>query len=203
MKRLLMLLLAALIMRAVSLEFRGKVDATAWKRFWDWAFGLGSLLPALLFGVAVGNILRGLPLGADGEYLGGFLDLLNPYALLIGLLSLSMCLLQGTAYLALKTEGERQAGLARSLRHAWLAFAVLYIAATFATGAVSPHLLRRLESAPLVWAFAALQVAVLVVNHSQSAFFSLALYPLLLFSASTGTPRRRTRAERNASSAPK
>ena len=150
----LVLVLAALITRAVSLEFRGKVESAVWKRAWDLAFGLGSLLPALLFGVAVGNILRGLPLGADGEYLGGFLDLLNPYALLIGLLSLSMCLLQGTAFLALKTEGERQANLVRLLRHVWLAFAVLYIAATFATGAVSPHLLRRLESAPLVWAFA-------------------------------------------------
>ncbi len=165
----LVLLLAALITRAVSLEFRGKVESPAWKRAWDLAFGLSSLLPALLFGVAVGNVLRGLPLGPDGEYLGGFLDLLNPFALLIGLLSLAMCLLQGTAYLALKTEGERKAALVRLLRHVWLAFAVLYIVATFATGAISPHLLRRLESAPLVWIFTALQVAVLLAVPLLSA----------------------------------
>src|SRR5512136_1650238 len=57
----LVLVLVALILRAVSLEFRGKVDSPAWRRCWDWAFGLGSLVPAVVFGVAVGNILRGLP----------------------------------------------------------------------------------------------------------------------------------------------
>ena len=69
----LMLLLAALIFRAVSFEFRNKVDSPAWRRVWDWAFGLGSLLPALLFGVAIGNILHGVPIDANGNYLGTFL----------------------------------------------------------------------------------------------------------------------------------
>src|SRR5512135_392933 len=77
----LMLVLVALIFRAVSFEFRGKVAAPAWRRFWDWAFGLGSLVPAVVFGVAVGNILRGLPFDADGDLAVSLFGLLNPYAL--------------------------------------------------------------------------------------------------------------------------
>jgi len=61
----LMLVLAALIFRAVSLEFRGKIESPGWQRLWDWSFGLGSLLPSILFGVAVGNILRGVPIDAN------------------------------------------------------------------------------------------------------------------------------------------
>src|SRR5512135_384088 len=74
----LMLLLAALIARAVALEFRYHVDAPAWGRVWDWIFGIGSLLPAVLFGVAVGNVIKGVPIDAHGAYTGTFLGLLNP-----------------------------------------------------------------------------------------------------------------------------
>src|SRR5512147_1077494 len=86
----LMLLLVALILRAVSMEFRSKVDSPGWKKVWDWAFGIGSLLPAILFGVAFGNVLRGIPINEQGLFTGSFLELLNPYAILIGLLSLAL-----------------------------------------------------------------------------------------------------------------
>jgi cytochrome d ubiquinol oxidase subunit II len=84
----LMLLLTALIFRAVSFEFRNKVESPGWRRAWDFAFGFGSLLPAVLFGIAVGNILRGVPIDASGNFLGTFLGLLNPYSIGVGLLSL-------------------------------------------------------------------------------------------------------------------
>ena len=100
------LLLVALIFRAVSLEFRAQVDSTIWKRFWDISFGLGSLVPALLFGVAVGNVLQGLPIEADGSLDLPFVALLNPYALLVGVLSLAMLVMQGGAYLAARSEGD-------------------------------------------------------------------------------------------------
>jgi len=77
----LMLLLVALIARAVSFEFRSKVESQTWRRAWDWAFGIGSLLPALLFGVAIGNILHGVPVDVNGNYLGSFLELLNPFSI--------------------------------------------------------------------------------------------------------------------------
>ena len=76
----LMLLLVALIARAVSMEFRNLLEGAAWRRAWDVAFGVGSLLPAILFGVAVGNVLRGVPVTPEGEWAGSFLGLLNPYA---------------------------------------------------------------------------------------------------------------------------
>ena len=80
-----MLLLAALIFRAVAFEFRGKVESAAWRNMWDYAFGIGSLLPSILFGVAIGNILRGLPINNNGYYTGTFLDpaesILNPLRL--------------------------------------------------------------------------------------------------------------------------
>ena len=86
----LMLVLFALIFRAVSFEYRA--HDPAWAGVWDWAFFLGSALPALLFGVAVGNIVRGVPLGADGEFAGSFFTLLNPYALVIGVTAASFTL---------------------------------------------------------------------------------------------------------------
>lgn len=80
----LILFLVALIARAVALEFRGKVVLPRWWRCWDWCFGLGSLIPALLLGIALGNILRGLPIEMGNRWAGSFFGLLNPYSLLVG-----------------------------------------------------------------------------------------------------------------------
>jgi cytochrome d ubiquinol oxidase subunit II len=104
----LFLILVALIIRGVAFEFRGKDDRPRWKATWDWAIVAGSFLPALLWGVAFANILRGVPiemLNGHLEYTGGFWGLLNPYALLGGLASLSIFLLHGSLFLSLKTEG--------------------------------------------------------------------------------------------------
>lgn len=95
-----MLVLFGLIVRAVAIEFRGH-DAE-WGKLWDVLFFVGSLLPALLLGVAVGNVVGGLPLDANGDYLGSFFDLLNPFALACGLLGLVHMLMQGCAWLACK-----------------------------------------------------------------------------------------------------
>ena len=105
----LMLLLVALIVRAVSLEFRSKEASPRWRQGWDVAFAVSSALPALLFGVALGNVLRGVPLDADGEYAGTFFTLLNPFALVVGLGGLAMFVMQGACWLNLKTEGAMKA----------------------------------------------------------------------------------------------
>ena len=146
-----MLLLAALIFRAVSIEFYGKVDSPAWRSVWGWAFGIGSLLPAILFGVAFGNILRGLPIDHRGEFVGSFFTLLNPYALLIGILSLAMFIMHGAAFLALKTEGEIRERMSKWAVRAWGVFALLYIAATFFSMRVSPQLFQNLAKNPLFY----------------------------------------------------
>jgi cytochrome d ubiquinol oxidase subunit II len=102
----LVLMLLALIARGVAFEFRSKDKLPAWRKTWDWAIFAGSFVPALLWGVALGNLLRGVPIDANMTYVGGFFNLLNPYALLGGLATLTLFTLQGAIFLGLKTTGE-------------------------------------------------------------------------------------------------
>jgi cytochrome d ubiquinol oxidase subunit II len=114
----LLLILMALIVRGVAFEFRGKIDSDRWRRNWDIAIVAGSAVPALLWGVAFANIVQGVPLDARHEFTGSLLTLLNPYALLGGLATLSLFALHGAVFLALKTTGDvrvRAAALARTL----------------------------------------------------------------------------------------
>jgi cytochrome d ubiquinol oxidase subunit II len=129
----LMLLLLALIARAVSLEFAYLVENPRWQRFFEVAFGLGSLVPSLLLGVAVGNIVRGIPLSADGEPAVSFLGLLHPYALLFGLLSLAMFVTQGAVYLSAKTDGALRQWLVAVATKGFVAWSALFVAGTIAT----------------------------------------------------------------------
>ncbi len=102
-------ILFALILRPVGFKFRGKVEHTRWKQSWDWALFIGGAVPALIFGVAVGNVLLGVPFHFTPElrpvYTGGFFGLLTPFALLAGLVSLSLLVAHGAAMLVLKTGG--------------------------------------------------------------------------------------------------
>ena len=101
----LFIILIALIVRGVAFEYRGKVDNDLWRKRWDLAIIIGSAVPALLWGVAFANILRGVPIDADMEYAGGFFNLLNPYALLGGLTTLLLFLTHGAVFISLKTDG--------------------------------------------------------------------------------------------------
>lgn len=115
----LFLILTSLIVRGVAFEYRSKYGKAQWRQRWDVAIVIASFLPALLWGVAFANIVRGVPIekSADGylEYVGGFFNLLNPYALLGGLVTLTVFLTHGAIFLALKTDGgirERSRALA-------------------------------------------------------------------------------------------
>jgi len=158
----LILLLAALIFRAVSLEFHSKVDSPGWRRLWDWSFGLGSLLPAVLFGVAVGNILKGIPIDAEGIFTGTFLGLLNPYAILIGILSLVMFTMHGALYMTTKTDGELRDRLSRWASGSWVAFVVLYLLATLYTFFTAGYLFEGSFGKPLFWVFLIMVMGALV-----------------------------------------
>ena len=131
----LLLILAALIIRGVAFEYRGKRDDPRWKRRWDWCIIVGSFVPAVLWGVAFANILRGVPINAEFEYVGGFFNLLNPYALLGGLTTLALFITHGAIFLALKTRGEvreRANALAGRVGIAAAALAVAFLAWTLA-----------------------------------------------------------------------
>ncbi len=125
----LALILIALILRGVAFEFRRKDARPAWRNFWDGAIFVGSLLPALLFGVAFGNLLRGLPIDASKNYAGDFFLLLNPYALLTGLYGLALMTLHGAVYLSLRTEGELAARARAAASRLWAPALVLLVLA--------------------------------------------------------------------------
>lgn len=104
--------LAALILRPVGFKYRSKRDSATWRSAWDWALFVGGAVPALIFGVAMGNVLQGVPFRFNEDlmifYEGSFFGLLNPFALLAGLVSLAMLVMHGAAWLQLKTEGPVQ-----------------------------------------------------------------------------------------------
>jgi cytochrome d ubiquinol oxidase subunit II len=153
-----MVLLFALIFRAVSMEFRSKHESTTWRRFWDSSFFAASALATFLFGVAVGNSMLGLPIGADKEFHGVLFDLLRPYALLVGVLAVSIFAMHGAIYLHLKTEGDLHQRI-----HGWMwrtfgIFLVLYLLTTIVTLVLVPHAVRNFREHPWIWAVVVLNV---------------------------------------------
>ncbi|RLL60851.1 cytochrome d ubiquinol oxidase subunit II [Paenirhodobacter hankyongi] len=151
--------LAALILRPVGFKYRSKREGHAWRNGWDWALFVGGAVPALIFGVAVGNVLQGVPFQITedlmplypGAFHAKFLGLLNPFALLAGVVSLTMLLLHGAGWLTLKTEGAVQrraiaigsvagivAILAYALAGVWLAYGIPGYALTSEVAANGP-----------------------------------------------------------------
>jgi len=165
------LVLAALIVRPVGFEFRNKISDPGWRAFWDYALFVGGLVPSLVFGVAVGNLLQGVPFRIDAEmrifYEGsGLFELLNPFGLLCGLVSLAMLVIHGATYLVLKTDGDvkdRARWVASRapfvtlalflLAGVWIAFGVKGYVITNAIPADGPSnpLLKTVAQAPGAW----------------------------------------------------
>src|SRR5512136_2245438 len=123
----LLLLLFALIIRGVSYEFRGKSEGEGWKKGWDAAICICNFLPALLFGVAFGNIFAGLPMDASG-YHGSLFTLLNPYGLLTGILFVLLFAVHGAIYASVKTNGELSSRAKRVANNLWTLLLIVTIA---------------------------------------------------------------------------
>ncbi|MFI4970241.1 MAG: cytochrome d ubiquinol oxidase subunit II [Lysobacterales bacterium] len=129
----MLLTLLALIVRPVGFNFRNKIAHWHWRNTWDWILTFNGFVPALVFGVAFGNLFLGVPLRYDDTlritYTGGFFDLLTPFPLLVGLVSITMLLMHGAAWATVKSEGVILARAERLLRILAPAFVVLYLAA--------------------------------------------------------------------------
>jgi cytochrome d ubiquinol oxidase subunit II len=162
-------ILAALIFRPLSIVYRSKLANPRWRAWWDWTFFVTGLVPSLIFGVAFGNVLVGVPFSFDADLRFHsdvtLLSLLNPYALLAGLVSISMIVLHGATWLTLKTEGDVAARARRVIPFAAGAFIVLFLGAgaglmTFRgyfveapviTDGVSNPTLKHVYSLPYGW----------------------------------------------------
>lgn len=131
----MLIVLLALILRPVGFKYRSKLEHATWRTLWDYALFIGGFVPALIFGVAVGNVLQGVPFHLDEQlrpfYTGTFFALLNPFAILCGLLSVVMLAMHGAYYLALKTEGHLQKRAILSARITSVFTILLFIAGGF------------------------------------------------------------------------
>lgn len=131
----MLLVLFALFVRPVGFDYRSKLENTRWRQTWDWGLFVGGLVPSLVFGVAFGNLLLGVPFQFDADlrvtYYGSFWQLLNPFGLLAGVVSLSMLLLHGATWLMMRTEAD----VARRSRRAAQLTALVYLAAFIGAGA--------------------------------------------------------------------
>jgi cytochrome bd ubiquinol oxidase subunit II len=180
----LLLLLFSLIIRGVSYEFRGKGEGEGWKKGWDAAVFIGNFLPALLFGVAFGNIFAGLPMDGAG-YHGSLLTLLNPYGLLTGLLFVTLFAVHGALYVSLKTRGDLQArstAMAKKLWPALLAVAVAFLGYTrFATKLYDNYLSHPvLLIVPLLAVAALLGIRVFMAREKLLAAFASSCLTILM-----------------------
>jgi cytochrome bd ubiquinol oxidase subunit II len=208
----MILVLATLILRPVGFKFRSKVENATWRRFWDWALFAGGIVPALVFGVAFGNLFLGVPFTFDDDLRFhpaiSLLSLLNPFALLVGLTSLSMIALHGAAWLNLKTEGNVQRRARSIIPVAAVLFGVLFALAGFwlsrlegyrIASVVMPDgpsnpMLKQVAHGPTNWfagstfghlfwltvivAYAGVAIATLMRGRPVAAFLASALVPL-------------------------
>lgn len=157
-----MLLLCSLIFRAVAIEFRSKEHWTWWRQFWDVAFSTGSLVSSLLIGVAMGNIVRGIPLDTDHEFAGTFFGLLNPYALLMGITTVLLFAMHGAIYLAMKTDGELLAIVTRWIPRLIGLFLASYFLFNMYTLIEVPWVLETVRARPYVFFLVAANVLIVL-----------------------------------------
>jgi len=121
----LVIMLLTLIARGVAFEYRSKKDDPVWRNRWDWVIFIGSFVPALLWGVAISNIIRGVPIDQNMNFTGNFFTLLNPYSLLGGLTSLVLFTLHGSIFLSLKLTDELLEGTRKFAKKLWLPSVIL------------------------------------------------------------------------------
>jgi cytochrome d ubiquinol oxidase subunit II len=122
-----------------------------WRRLWDISFSVSSVLSALLIGVALGNIARGIPLDRNHEFIGGFWGLLNPYAILVGVTTVALFMMHGAIYVAMKTEGELQAKIRGWINNTIIFFIICYVSTTMATLLYVPNMAANLKAYPLLF----------------------------------------------------
>ncbi|MGE5401650.1 MAG: cytochrome d ubiquinol oxidase subunit II [Ignavibacteriales bacterium] len=153
-----MLLLFSLIFRAVAIEFRSKQPMKWWRQMWDTAFSAGSFFIALLMGVALGNIAIGIPLDSNKEFIGSFIALLNPFALLVGITTVALFMMHGAIYVVMKTEGVMHDKIRGWINNTIILFVICYVTTTMATLIYYPHMADHFKQYPVLFTVAILNM---------------------------------------------
>ena len=149
-----MFFVVSLIFRAVAIEFRSKQPSKKWRAFWDASFCFSSILSSFLIGLVMGNIVRGIPLGADKEYAGSFLGLFNPYSMLMGIMVVALFMMHGAIYAVMKTEGALHQKLRSWINRSIIFFILCYVTVTMVTLLYVPHMTEAIKTHPLFFVVA-------------------------------------------------
>ncbi|MBD3257534.1 cytochrome d ubiquinol oxidase subunit II, partial [candidate division GN15 bacterium] len=170
--------------------------------FWDISFSVSSILSALLIGVALGNVAWGIPLDAQGEFVGSFFGLLHPYALLVGVTTVALFMMHGAIYVVMKTEGELQARVRGWINNTIIFFVICYVTTTMATLLYVPNLSANIKANPALFAVPLINMLAIAnipreIHHGREfraflsscasmialmATFGIGMYPNLLLS---------------------
>jgi len=165
----IMILLMGIIFRAVAIEFRSKVESPVWRQVWDVIFCVSSYVMTFLFGVLLANLVQGVRLGPEGEFLGTFWDFFTPYSILVGITGIFLFIMHGTIYLFMKTEGDLHERLRGWVPHSIAYFCIFYFLTTAATLIYMPHMGDALRDNP--WLFLIALVALLVIANIPREIF--------------------------------
>lgn len=172
------LLLFALIFRAVSLEFRSKRTSPFWRGFWDILFFVGSTLAAFLFGVAVGAVMQGLQLSELGDYQGTLFDMLSGFSISVGLFTVALLAMHGSIYLYMKTEGELQERLLGWIKSTYYMFVALFVIVTLWSLLFVPASLQHFGEYPILWLVPLLNI-ISIINISKAIAKKKPLYAFI------------------------
>jgi cytochrome d ubiquinol oxidase subunit II len=171
----LMLFLAAIIFRAVAIEFRSKQAIAWWRWTWDVLFSLASLIIAFALGLVLGNLIRGLPLDAHKEFAGTFVDLIHPYALMVGVMAVSVFTMHGAIFVLMKTEGELHEKIRARINPTIIFFIMCYAITTAATLIYMPHMTDAIKNRPEFFVVALINMFVVAnipreINQGRDAW---------------------------------
>ncbi|WP_195155555.1 cytochrome d ubiquinol oxidase subunit II [Candidatus Protochlamydia phocaeensis] len=153
-----MVLLSGLVFRAVAIEFRSKEKMAWWRWGWDIAFSFASFVITLVLGVAIGNLIRGMKIDEHKEFIGTLSDLFHPYALLVGLLAVSLFLMHGSIYVLMKTEGEFHDKMRSRTNPCIIFFIICYAVTTMATLIYMPHMVQAFHDRPVFFVIAVINL---------------------------------------------
>ena len=146
-------LIAGLMFRAVAIEFRSKRESSVWRNTWDIVFSFSSILVSMILGILIANMIRGVPLDAEQNYVGTFSRFFHPYCILVGITTTALFAMHGATFLYMKTEGQTHHTIQKWINPSIIVFLFWYIVTTIATIVYMPHMVQKIRANPYFFIF--------------------------------------------------